>query len=233
LFGPRHTNAAKKSGLTPFHWPRVTRNVWALGLTSFFTDFSSEMVTAVLPVYLVAYRGFSFAAFGAIDGLHQGVTALVRWLGGALADRSRRYAEVAGLGYALSAICKLGWLVSGTTLGSAAFLVGLDRVGKGIRTAPRDALISLSTARSSMGRAFGVHRGLDAAGAMLGPLAAFVILALAPYRFDAVFILSFGVGIIGVGVLLGFVTNVSQSESERSERRGGGAPAPLIKGGGA
>lgn len=198
-------------------WPRVNRNVWALGLTSFFTDFSSEMVTAVLPVYLVAYRGFSFAAFGAIDGLHQGVSALVRWLGGASADRSRRYAEVAGLGYALSAVCKLGWLVSGATLGSAALLVGLDRVGKGIRTAPRDALISLSTARDSMGRAFGVHRGLDAGGAMLGPLAAFVILAFAPYRFDAVFLLSFGVAIVGVGVLLGFVKNVSEQRERQSD----------------
>jgi MFS family permease len=86
-------------------------------------------------------------------------------------------------------------------------IVLLDRIGKGIRTAPRDALISLSSSRATLGTAFGVHRALDTAGAMLGPLAAFSILAIAPRAFDAVFVVSFCVALIGVSLLFLFVEN--------------------------
>src|SRR5688572_19529241 len=89
---------------------RISRNVWALGFTSLLTDVSSEMVTAVLPLYLVAYYGMSPLAFGAIDGLQQGVSALVRWVGGAAADWRGRYKETAAIGYAVSAVTRLGWL---------------------------------------------------------------------------------------------------------------------------
>ena len=187
--------------------PGVSRNVLFLGLTSLFTDVSSEMVSTVLPVYLVFFLRLSPLQYGAVDGLYQGVAALVRVAGGLLADRWRRYKEVAAAGYALSAVCKLGLLAAGGAWGAVAGTVLLDRLGKGIRTAPRDALISLSSTRAGLASAFGVHRALDTAGAMLGPLVAFGVLSVAPNAFDAVFVASFGAAIVGLGVLVLFVEN--------------------------
>src|SRR5688572_22099442 len=123
--------------------PGVGRNVWRLGWTSMATDVSSEMITAILPLYLVAYHGFSPLAFGVVDGVQQGLAAAVRWLGGVAGDRFGRHKEVAAFGYAVSAATRLVWLPVGAAISGVATLVALDRIGKGIRTAPRDALISL------------------------------------------------------------------------------------------
>jgi MFS family permease len=185
----------------------VGRNVVLLGLTSLFTDLSSEMVAAILPLYLIYGLGLSPLQFGVVDGLYQGVTALVRVGGGLAADRWRRHKEVAALGYGISAVCKLGYAAIGSTLSSLSGIVVVDRLGKGIRTAPRDALISLSTSRATLATAFGVHRALDTAGAMLGPLAAFAVLAAAPRAFDAVFVVSFCIALIGLSILVLFVEN--------------------------
>ena len=138
------------------------------------------MVTAVLPLYLTYQVRLSPLQFGFIDGMYQGATALVRLLGGLVADRKERHKEVAATGYGASALCKLGLVaVGGAWLGTTAVLL-VDRLGKGIRTAPRDSLISLDSERAGLGRSFGVHRALDTVGAMLGPLAAFVLLAQLP-----------------------------------------------------
>jgi hypothetical protein len=164
----------------------VSRNVLLLGFTSLLTDLSAEMVAAILPLYLIYGLGLSPLQFGVVDGLYQGVTALVRVGGGIAGDRWRRHKEVAAIGYGISAVCKLGYAAVGNTLGALSGIVVADRLGKGIRTAPRDALISLSTSRVTLATAFGVHRALDTAGAMLGPLAAFAVLAAAPRAFDTV-----------------------------------------------
>jgi MFS family permease len=198
---------------------RVSRNVLFLGLTSLFTDISSEMVAAVLPLYLVFTLGMTPLQFGFIDGLYQGVAALVRVASGLVADRWRRYKEVAAVGYGLSALCKLGLLAAGSFWPAVAGLVVVDRTGKGIRTAPRDALISLSTPRAELATAFGVHRSLDTAGAMIGPLVAFGLLALAPNAFDAIFVVSFCVAAIGLGLLLFFVENRAASEATEATAR--------------
>ncbi len=192
-----------------------------LGLTSLFTDISSEMVAATLPLYLTVVLRFTPLQFGVLDGLYQGVTALVRLAGGLVADRWRRYKEVAGAGYALSAACKLGLLAAGSAWTSFAGVILLDRAGKGIRTAPRDALISLSSAPERLAASFGVHRALDTAGAMLGPLVAFALLAFTPAAFDVVFVVSFCFAIVGLGLLVLFVENrepVSRSERAPSLR---------------
>jgi MFS family permease len=198
-----------ESGLvaTRTRLPRVSRNVVLLGLTSLFTDVSSEMVATILPLYLVFGLGMSPVQFGILDGLYHGVAALVRVASGVVADRWRRYKEVAALGYGLSAICKLGYLAAGGAMTALTTSVVLDRTGKGIRTAPRDALISLSSARTRLATSFGVHRALDTAGAMLGPLVAFGLLALVPGGFDAVFVVSFCIALIGVAILVLFVQN--------------------------
>ena len=184
------------------HGLRVPRTVVLLGFTSLLTDISSEMVAAVLPLYLVYAAGFTPLQLGIVDGLYRGAAAITALVSGFAADRRRRHKEVASLGYGLSAICKLGLVAAGGAAGAIGALVMVDRVGKGIRTAPRDALISLSSAPQSLGLAFGVHRAMDTTGAMLGPLLAFGILALAPLALTSVFLVSFCVAVAGLGVIV-------------------------------
>jgi MFS family permease len=205
----------------------VGRNVLLLGAVSFFTDVSSEMVATVLPLYLIYTLGLSPVQFGVIDGVYQGSTAIVRLAGGVVADRWRRYKEVAAFGYGLSAICRPALVVVGGAWGALTAVLLLDRTGKGIRTAPRDALISLSTPPQNLGAAFGVHRSLDTAGALVGPLLAFAILALAPGEFDAVFVVSFSFALIGLGVLVLFVENRTGIEPGRALE----VPRPSIRSG--
>jgi MFS family permease len=197
----------RRDGRRRFSWPRVSRNVLLLGLTSMFTDVSSEMVATILPLYLVYSLGLSPLQYGVVDGLHNGASALVRLAAGMVGDRTRRHKEVAAAGYGLSAVCKLGFLAVGSAFSALSAIVFLDRTGKGIRTAPRDALISLSVDRRDLGAAFGLHRALDTAGAMLGPLVAFGLLALAQDAFDAVFVVSFCFALVGFSILVFFVQN--------------------------
>ncbi|HEV2672816.1 MAG TPA: MFS transporter [Gemmatimonadales bacterium] len=199
--------------------PKVSRIVVMLGLTSLFTDISSEMVSTILPLYLLFHLNLTPAVFGVVDGLYQGAAALVRIFGGAAADRRGHHKEVALTGYALSAIARLGLLVVGNVWTLLAGIVMVDRLGKGIRTAPRDALISLSTPTEDLGVAFGVHRALDTAGAMIGPLLAFGLLAIAPGAYDAVFVVSLCAALIGLGVLIFFVHNPPIASADLTERR--------------
>jgi MFS family permease len=196
---------------------RVSRTVVLLGLTSLFTDISSEMVGTILPLYLLFNLNLTPAVFGVVDGIYQGAAALVRIFGGVVADRSRRLKEVAVAGYALSAVARLGLLVVGNVWTLLAGVVMIDRLGKGIRTAPRDALISLSSSPHELGAAFGVHRTLDTAGAMIGPLLAFAVLSVAPGAYDAVFVVSLSAALVGLGFLTLFVENppVSAAPAER------------------
>ena len=196
-------------------WPqRLHPTVWALGLTSLLTDVSSEMVASVLPMYLVLQLGISPVAFGLIDGLYQGLAALVRILGGVLADRTRRYKELAGVGYGVSAACRLLVLAAGAAWTTIAGVVAMDRIGKGLRTAPRDALLSLRTRSEDLATAFGVHRALDAAGAFVGPVVAFLVLARMRGAFDVLFVASFVVAFLGVAALVLFVEPATSAERD-------------------
>lgn len=186
---------------------RVGGNVIAIGMTSLVTDISSEMVNAILPLYLVFQLRMSPLAFGVFNGVYQGVAGVMRVTGGLISDRRHKYKEVAGAGYALSAACKLGLLAVGPAAAPATTVLVADRIGKGIRTSPRDALISLSAPAQRLAEAFGVHRAMDTVGALIGPIVAFVILDARPDDYDAVFVLSFLVGVVGLGVLICFVRN--------------------------
>jgi MFS family permease len=188
-------------------WRGIGANVYFLGLTSLLTDLSSEMVTSILPLYAVVALGLTPLQYGIIDGLYQGAAAVARLAGGVLADRWRRNREVAAVGYGLSAVCKPALLAVGGVWGALATVIALDRIGKGIRTPSRDALISLSSAPPRLGLAFGVHRAFDTAGALLGPVAAFSILAVLPNGYDVVFVTSFCVALAGLAALLLFVRN--------------------------
>ncbi len=186
---------------------RVSANVLFLGLTSLFTDISSEMVTTVLPLYVLVNLNLSPMAFGVVDGLSLGAVAVVRLAGGFLADRTRGYKSVAVAGYTLSMLSRAVLLAFGSAWGWLLGVVLIDRLGKGIRSDARDALISFSSPRGELATAFGVHRALDTVGAMLGPLIAFGLLMAAPGAYDAVFVVSLCAALIGLAILVLFVEN--------------------------
>ncbi|MEU6819367.1 MFS transporter [Streptomyces atriruber] len=169
------------------------------------TDASAEMVTAVLPAYLMYGLGVGYLQLGALDGLYTGATALFRLGGGYAADRGGRPKAVATCGYGISAVTKLGFLLVGASAGGVGLLLAADRTGKGIRTAPRDTLITLAAPEAQLGRAFGVHRAMDTAGAMLGPLLAFAVLLAVPGDFGTAFVVSFCLAVAGVLMLVFFV----------------------------
>lgn len=195
--GPAVTSVTGPGGIPT---RRVGSTVILLGLVSMLTDISSEAVAAVLPLYLTAVLGLSPLAFGFVDGLYQGVSALVRILGGWLADRADRPKWVAFLGYGLSALTKV-LLIPAHGLAAISAVITVDRLGKGLRTAPRDALIAASSPGASLGRAFGVHRALDTAGAAIGPLLAFSILWFVPGDYRSVFVASLAAAVMGLVIL--------------------------------
>jgi len=197
-------------------WSGIGANVYFLGLTSLLTDVSAEMVTSILPLYALYALGLTPMQYGAIDGLYQGAAALARLAGGVMADRWQRNREIAAAGYALSAACKLALLAVGGIWSALAAVIAVDRIGKGIRTPSRDALISLSSAPQRLGTAFGVHRAFDTAGALLGPIAAFALLALLPDAYDVVFVTSFCVALAGLAALLLLVRNPPRSARAQS-----------------
>ncbi|MFI6982185.1 MFS transporter [Embleya sp. NPDC050154] len=206
------------SARTPRRFARnVPANVLALGAVSLVTDVSSEMVTAVLPTYFVLTLGLSPLQYGLLDGTYFGVTAFVRLLGGQVADRTRRRKLVAGSGYGLSAVCKLGLPLAGSSVTGLGLVLAADRTGKGLRTAPRDALITLSTPAPDLGRAFGVHRAMDTIGAFLGPLAAFAVLWATHDAYDAVFVVSFCVAVFAVLLMALYVRDHREPAGPRRE----------------
>lgn len=180
--------------------PPVARAVVVLGVVSLLTDVSSESVSAILPIYLTAVVGLTPVAYGLVDGLYQGVSALVRLGGGWLADATDRPKWVAFGGYGLSALARVFLLLASGAAGIAA-VVTADRIGKGIRTAPRDAMISTVTPEEHLGRAFGVHRMLDTVGAAAGPLIAFGLLVLVPDGYTVVLVVSLAFALAGVALL--------------------------------
>lgn len=186
---------------------RVATTVLLLGVVSMLTDVSSEMVAAVLPLYLTAQLGLGLLAYGFVDGLYQGVSAVVRIAGGYAGDRGGRPKWIAVAGYGLSALSRIALLPAHGFTAVTGVIIG-DRLGKGLRTAPRDALIAEASEPAMLGRAFGVHRTLDTIGAALGPLVAFALLALVPGSYDSVFVTSFAFALVALAVLVLFVPDL-------------------------
>lgn len=203
---------------------RVARIVVTLGMVSLLTDISSESVNAVLPLYLTTAVGLSPVAFGFVDGLYQGVSALVRILAGWAADRTGRPQPVALVGYGLSMVARI-LLLGAHGFGTISAVISLDRIGKGVRTAPRDAMIAASSPPARLGRAFGVHRALDTVGATIGPLVAFAILWQIPDGFHTILVLSLGFALLGVTVLALFVP-ISTGALPRGQSRAGTVRRP-------
>ncbi len=185
---------------------KASPTVIALGIVSMLTDISSESVAAILPMYITGALGLSMIAYGFFEGLNQSASALVRIAAGYAADQTSRPKPVAVAGYGLSMVARIGLLFATGFAGIAA-VIGVDRVGKGIRTAPRDAMIQQASQPEHLARSFGLHRLLDTIGATVGPMLAFVVLLLVPDGYRAVFVLSLAVAILGVAVLVLVVPN--------------------------
>jgi MFS family permease len=198
------TTAATGPLRKPF---RMSPVILSLGLVSMLTDVSSESVSAILPLYITGFLGLSTIAFGILDGINQGASAVVRIAAGRASDRTGHPKRVALAGYGLSMVARIGLLFAGGFWALTA-VVTADRIGKGIRTAPRDALITVSAQPDYLARHFGVHRMLDNIGAASGPLLAFFILMLIPNGYGTVFVVSLAFAAIGVAVLTLLVPNL-------------------------
>ena len=153
----------------------MLRNVIFLGLVSFFADISSEMVYPLIPLYLTAAFGATPVLVGIIEGIAESVASLLKVFSGYISDKYNRKKPLAFLGYASGLFYKLALLFAGSWGGILGARV-IDRFGKGIRTAPRDVMVSESADKAQMGKAFGIHKALDMAGSAIGILLAFVLL---------------------------------------------------------
>ncbi len=156
----------------------LPRNVWAVGVTSFFMDVSSEMVLNILPLFLANVLGVKTNIIGLIEGIAEATASILKLFSGWLSDKMGGRKWLAVTGYALSAVSKPFFYIAS----SWELIAGVrwaDRVGKGVRTAPRDALVADSVTKETRGLAFGFHRALDTAGAMVGILIAILVVWLA------------------------------------------------------
>jgi MFS family permease len=181
------------------------RNVTALGVVSFFTDFSTEMVLGVLPLFIVSSLGASRAILGVIEGSSELTSYAFRMVSGSLSDKVGKRKIFVIAGYGLSTITKPFFAASSGWFDAFVVRFG-DRMGKGLRTAPRDALIADSVQESRAGKAFGLHRTLDQSGAIIGPVAAFALLQFIDIR--GIFLISLIPGAIAVLILVFFVKEV-------------------------
>jgi MFS family permease len=181
-------------------WRAVPRAVWALGLVSLLMDVSSEMIHVYLPVFLVSTLGAGPALVGLIEGIGEGAASLTRLFSGALSDWLGRRKRLALLGYGLGALTKPVFALAATPLHVLAARL-VDRVGKGIRGAPRDALVADVTPSAVRGAAFGLRQSLDTVGALLGPLLAMALLPAFEGDLRAVFAVATAPGFAAVAVL--------------------------------
>ncbi|MFQ5712272.1 MAG: MFS transporter, partial [Candidatus Geothermarchaeales archaeon] len=173
-----------------------------MGFVSFFTDVSTEMILGILPIFIVSELGATKAILGLIEGGAEALSHAFRAFSGIISDRIGRRKALVFIGYALSTVSKPFFAVARVWTDALFIRVG-DRVGKGVRTSPRDALLSESVGAKQTGMAFGIHRSLDQAGAIVGPVLAFTLIPLMGFR--DIFWLSFMPGAVAVAILLVFV----------------------------
>jgi len=180
--------------------PRIPRPVWFLGWTSLFTDAATEMIYPLLPVYLSRVLGATAVSLGIIEGVAEGVNSLLKVFSGYWSDRVSRRRPIVIAGYALSSLAR-PFIAVTTTWPQVLVIRALDRVGKGVRGAPRDVLLARFATPTTRGRIYGFHRAMDHTGAIVGPLVATVILFFAPERYRLLFALTAIPGAIAVALL--------------------------------
>lgn len=196
----------------------IPRSIWALGFVSMLMDISSEMIHALLPIYMVAVLGTSVLAVGLIEGIAEATASIVKVYSGALSDKLGKRKLLAILGYGLGALSKPVFPLAGTL----GWLVGarfIDRVGKGIRGAPRDALVADITPPELRGAAYGLRQTLDTVGAFMGPLLAIGLMWLTANHFQTVFWIAVLPAFLAVWVLAVFVKEPEQPPAGKQQRK--------------
>ena len=195
----------------------VPRGVWALGVVSLLSDFSSEMIHSLLPVFLVSVLGASAAAVGVLEGVSEALVLVVKMVSGTLSDWLGKRKALALAGYGLAALTKPLFPLADSF--AVVFIArALDRIGKGIRGAPRDALITDLSPEAVRGASFGLRQSLDTVGAIAGPLAATVIMLASGGSFRLVFWVAVLPAIACVAVLALFVKEPSREPEPRMTR---------------
>ena len=196
---------------------RIPASVWALGFTSLFMDMSSELVHSLLPVYMSTVLGTSMLTIGIIEGIAEATASITKVFSGALSDWWNKRKSLVVLGYGLSAATKPIFPLAGS-IGWVAAARFLDRVGKGIRGAPRDALIADITPDDIRGAAYGLRQAMDSAGALLGPALAVGCMLLMANDIQNVLWIAVVPGIISVALLIGGVQEPDHVGSGQSKR---------------
>lgn len=182
-----------------------SRNVFAAGLVSLFMDISSEMIYPILPIFLTTVLGASKATVGIIEGIAESTASILKVFSGWLSDKMGKRKLLMGIGYGVSVLSR-PIMATSASWGEVLTARFVDRFGKGVRTAPRDAIIADSVENNNLGKAFGFHRSMDTIGAVIGPAIAFFVLALFLNNFRLVFWLSVIPGIISVLLIIFFIT---------------------------
>ncbi|MFG6095335.1 MFS transporter [Leptothoe sp. ISB3NOV94-8A] len=194
---------------------RLTRTVQALGWVSLLTDFASKMVYPLTPFFLTSMLGAPVWTVGLIEGIAESTASILKLYSGWLSDWAGRRKPFALAGYSLGALSKLGLALSGTwghVLGARLF----DRIGKGLRAAPRDVLIVENCTAAQRGQAFGLHHSLETVGEVLGPLVGFVFLQHSVGNYRGVFAIAFFPALLGVLILL---TQVKEQRPQTRKAR--------------
>jgi MFS family permease len=194
--------------------PGVKRPVFFLGIVSFLTDISSEMIYPLIPLFLTSTLGAPVAAVGLIEGVAESTASLTKGISGWISDRLRVRKPLVVAGYGLSAIAK-PILAAAQVWPAALGARFVDRLGKGVRTAPRDALVADVTPAGQRGRAFGFHRSADTLGAVIGPAIGLGLLYIADENYRVVFLLAFIPAALGVA----FLAFVRDRPSEQAQSR--------------
>ncbi|MEG2206211.1 MAG: MFS transporter [Oscillospiraceae bacterium] len=178
-------------------------NIILLGFVSFFSDISSEMVYPLIPLYLTSAFGATPALIGVIEGIAESAASLLKVFSGYITDKYHNKKPVAFIGYATGLVYKVALIIASSWAGILVARV-IDRIGKGIRTAPRDVLVSESADKNTMGKAFGIHKALDMAGSAIGILIAYLLVANSNGVFDykKLFVISAIPAVIGLFALL-------------------------------
>lgn len=194
---------------------KIPKNIFVLGLVSFLTDVSSDMIYPILPIFLSDVLGSSKLFIGLIEGIAESTASILKIFSGWLSDRLGKRKILVVLGYGLSALGKP--MLSLVTAGwHVLFLRFLDRFGKGVRTSPRDALIAESSKEERRGLSFGFHRAMDSGGAVIGPLLAFVFLPLVNRNYRALFLIASIPAFLSVLFLLLFVREKRKVRDKRA-----------------
>jgi MFS family permease len=207
---------------------RLHRNVVALGLVSLLTDFSAHMIYPLLPVFLTVTLGAGPAVLGIIEGVAEATASFLKLFSGAWSDRIGKKKPLVLAGYILSSVVRplVGFASAWAHVLAVRFS---DRIGKGIRSSPRDALIAASVSPDDRGRAFGLQRAMDHTGAVLGPIAAFLLLAGAGLSYRSVFFLAAIPGAAAVAALLFLVRDAGTPAPSHAGAflHDGGLPSPF------